>query len=90
MLQVIAKENIDEILNNPQDYVDDEEDKALVKIIEDDASNPTFILIGQDENDKCYYLVVEDNDVSEDYYLEANKTLLDLFKELLHRITGGI
>lgn len=90
MLQVIAKENIDEILNNPQDYVDDEEDKALVKIIEDDASNPTFILIGQDENDKRYYLVVEDNDVSEDYYLEANKTLLDLFKELLHRITGGI
>lgn len=83
MIETLCKENIEEVLKNPRDYVDSSEDIVLLKIHHsDDISNPTYIMLGVDEYDK-YYLVVEDNDVSEDYVPKDEATLLELFDEIL-------
>lgn len=83
MIEVVHSENIEDILINPQDYVDSSEDVVLLKIHHsDDISNPTYIMLGVDEYDK-YYLVVEDNDVSEDYIPKDGATLSELFDEIL-------
>lgn len=80
MTQTVSKEDIDEILKNPKDFVDETFDKPLA-IIHDD--NPVWILIGQNEDDGRYYLVVEDDEVSEDYYPENNETLAQLFDRII-------
>ena len=85
MIEITCKENIEEILTNPSEYVDFDYDKALIKYYGKDVTNPTWILIGQDENDKLY-LTVEDNDVSADYYVEDGQTIKELFYELLDDI----
>jgi hypothetical protein len=85
MIQVMCNENIEEVLLNPSEYVDFREDKALIRYYGKDKSNPTYILVGQDEYDK-FYLVIEDNDVSEDVYLAENETLLSVFVRLLEKI----
>ena len=83
-IEILCKENVEEVLMYPQYYVDDTQDIALLRIIYDcDVSNPTYILVGQDEQDERYYLVVEDNETSEDYYLEDSETLLELYERLL-------
>ena len=84
MIQVVCKENIEEILMFPQYYVDSSEDLALLRIYDkDDVNNPTYIMIGCDEHNK-YYLVVEDNETSEDYIPEDGETLSELFEKLLN------
>ena len=85
MIEIICKENIEEILTNPSEYVDFDYDKCLIRYYGKDVANPTYILIGQDENDK-FYLTVEDNDVSEDYYIEDGQTLKELYDKLLDEI----
>lgn len=86
MVEVLCKENLDEVLEDPQFYAVDWEDRALVRVFGKDASNPTYILIGQDEEDERYYLVVEDNDICEDYYVEDGQTLEELFNKLFDKI----
>lgn len=85
MLKVECPENIEEVLRNPEQYVDFREDKVLVRYYGKDTSNPTYIMIGQDEYDK-FYLVIEDNDTSEDVYTSENESLEDLFNKLLQEI----
>lgn len=85
MIEIISKENIEEILTNPSEYVDFDFDKILIKYYGQDTDNPTWIFIGVDEDGK-FYLTVEDNDVSEDYYMEGGQTLKELFSELLDKI----
>lgn len=85
MIQVICNENIEEVLRNPEQYVDFREDKVLIRYYGQDTSNPTYIMIGQDEYDK-FYLVIEDNDTSEDVYTSENESLEDLFSKLLQKI----
>ena len=88
MIQVICKDNIEEVLSSPQDYVDSSEDLVLLRIFHSsDIVNPTYIMIGCDEYGK-YYLVVEDNDVSEDYPLSDGETLSELFVKLLNEINN--
>jgi hypothetical protein len=79
-IQIMTQANLDEILQNPKDFVDETFDKPLVKILSD---NPVWILIGRNENDGRYYLVVEDDEVSEDYYPENNETLEQLFDRII-------
>jgi hypothetical protein len=88
MIEILHSENIEEILANPQNYVDDSEDIALLRVYHEDTNNPIYIMIGVDESEK-YYLVVEDNDTSEDHYLGDNETLSDLFTKLLDEITNN-
>ena len=84
MIQVVCKENIEEVLMFPQYYVDSSEDLVLLKIYDkDDIDNPTYIMVGCDEDEK-YYLVVEDNETSADYYPEDGETLSELFEKLLN------
>jgi uncharacterized membrane protein len=85
MIQVVCNENIEEVLRNPEQYVDFREDKVLIRYYGEDTSNPTYIMIGQDEYDK-FYLVIEDNDTSEDVYTSENESLEDLFNKLLQEI----
>ena len=83
MIEIVHKGNIEEILAHPGDYVDNSEDVVLLKIHDSkDINNPTYIMLGVDEYEK-YYLVVEDNDVSEDYFVADGSTLYELFTELL-------
>ena len=85
LIEVLCKENIEEVLMDPEHYVDDTQDIALLRIIdEDDGSNPTYIMIGQDEQNEQYYFVVEDNEMSEDYYPENSETLPELYERLLY------
>ncbi len=79
-IENLARENIEEILNTPANFVDDTFDKALVKITDDDYS--WMILIGQNEDTGVYYLVVEDDEMSEDYYPEDDETLEELYNKL--------
>ena len=86
MIEALCKENIVEVLSHPQYYVDSSEDVVLLKIHdEEDINNPTYLMIGVDEYNK-YYLVVEDNDTSEDYVPKDESTLLELYIELLEEI----
>lgn len=79
-IEVLAKENIEEILNTPADFVDHTFDKALVKIY--DGSDSWMILIGQNEDSDEYYLVIEDDEMSQDYYPEDDETLEELYNRL--------
>jgi hypothetical protein len=83
MIQVVSNNNIEDILTFPQYYVDSSQDLALLRIYHsNDINNPTYIMIGCDEYDK-YYLVVEDNETSEDYIPEDGQSLTELFEKLL-------
>lgn len=82
MIQLINN-NWEKILKKPQAYVNDDQDLALVKIISvTNPNNPTLMMVGKDVFDGRFYIVVEDNDTSEDIYLEGKETLYSKFMEL--------
>lgn len=84
MIQVICKDNVEDVLTFPQYYVGSDQDLVLLKIYHpNDIDNPTYIMIGCNEDEK-YYLVVEDNETSADYYPEDGDTLSELFEKLLN------
>ena len=74
---------MEKILKKPQAYVNDDQDLALVKITSvTNPNNPTLMMVGKDVFDGRFYIVVEDNDTSEDIYLEGKETLYLKFMEL--------
>ena len=82
MIQLIRPE-MEKILKKPQAYVNDDQDLALVKITSvTNPKNPTLMMVGKDVFDGRFYIVVEDNDTSEDIYLEGKETLYSKFMEL--------
>ena len=82
MIQLIRPE-MEKILKKPQAYVNDDQDLALVKIASvTNPNNPTLMMVGKDVFDGRFYIVVEDNDTSEDIYLEGKETLYSKFMEL--------
>jgi hypothetical protein len=82
-IKVISQESISEILNNPGDFIFDQ-DIVLVSISSDvEKENPTYIMIGRDEEDGRYYFVVENNEVSEDIYLEEGESLQCKFEKIM-------
>ena len=44
MIQVITKYSIDDILQNPKKYIDEDHDKPLLRFVHD-ASNPASLLL---------------------------------------------
>ena len=63
-----------EILANAKYYANEDFDLPLVKVITTGLeANPTLIMLGVDKQKKNtrYYLVVEDNDMSEDRYCKT-------------------
>lgn len=83
---------IDEIVEKlayPEKYVTADCDVPLMKITtEDEPDNPISILLGYDEERDKYYLVAEDNEISEDYYGDS-ENLGDLFCEMLKDFIKG-
>ena len=81
MIQI--RPEMEKILKKPQAYVNDDQDLVLVKIISvTNPNNPTIMMVGKDVFDGRFYIVVEDNDTSEDIYLEGKETLYSKFMEL--------
>ena len=90
MIEVLCPEAVEEVLEYPKEYVDESADRILAKIHDpSDIENPIYIMIGMDEHGKCY-LVIEDNDVSADYYPEDEETLLELYIKILKATTKQI
>lgn len=88
MIQIITEHSIAEMLLCPADYVDQDEDIVLLKVLGEDITNPTILMLGYDDKAGSYYFIVEDNEVSEDIYCEKNrltemygKIIEDLVKE---------
>ena len=79
MIKVLCKDNIEEVLNNPNDYVDETFDLPLVEI------DKVLIMVGKNEEDGRYYLVVEDDETSQDYYLNENESLIEKYEWLLKK-----
>ena len=79
----------EDILAVPENYADPNFDVPLVRVttkgLED---NPTLIMFGVDVQGKKkrYYLVVEDNDMSEDHYQKDDESLVTMYKELVQWI----
>lgn len=79
----------EDILEVPENYADPNFDVPLVRVttkgLED---NPTLIMLGVDVTGKKkrYYLVVEDNDMSEDHYQKDDESLVAMYKELVQWI----
>jgi hypothetical protein len=58
-----------EKLAHPEKYVTADSDVPIMKLVtEDNPDNPVLIMLGYDEEKGKYYLVAEDNEISEDYY----------------------
>lgn len=81
----------EDILMTPEQFADHNFDVPLVRIITKGLeSNPTLIMLGVDVHCKKnrYYLVVEDNDMSEDHYLDKNdeRDLPTMYKELVQLV----
>ena len=92
MIQIVTKHNINDVLLNPRQYIDDEEDVVLLKMFGEDTSNPVMLMVGMEvesgdgENDECYYFVEEDNDVS--IYHHCKETDLQAtYERLLKKLT---
>lgn len=81
MIQVITKYSIDDILQNPKKYIDEDHDKPLLRFVHD-ASNPVSLLLGYDNKEKLYYFTLEDNEVSEDFYCKDGN-LSKMFDEII-------
>jgi hypothetical protein len=78
-------ELISDILTNPENYISEDEDLVLAEVIFDtQKENPTLIMLGIDEEEK-YYICIEDNDVSEDIYLEE-EPLFETVMKFLHEL----
>lgn len=84
----LLKSDWEKILKKPQKYINDSQDMVIVKIIPaTNPNNPTMLMVGRDEFDGRFYVVVEDNDSSEDIYPENGDTLLTTFAKIYTDLT---
>lgn len=78
--------NWKKIIKNPKTWVDDIQDTVLMKIVSvTEPNNPLLLMIGQDVFTGGYYIVVEDNDVSEDVYPSQRESVYDTFMRIYRR-----
>ena len=82
-IRVMCESSIDEMLANPNDFAWDQ-DVVLVSIsLGSGDINPTYIMMGKDEEENDFYFVVEDDETSEYFYLEEGETLKGKYEELV-------
>lgn len=80
----VLREDWQEIISRPTQYITDEQDLALIRIIpKNNPNNATLVMVGQDCWDGRYLIVVEDNEVSEDIYPDG-VSLKDMFMKILN------
>jgi hypothetical protein len=82
MIHILTKKPIIDMLECPSRYIDETFDEPILKIIDGDASNPVFLLLGYDNKEKLYYFTLEDNDTSEDFYCKDN-FVIRMFNDIL-------
>lgn len=82
IISTLKPEDLTDLLCNPDEWLDDEEDCQLVTIAHSDCKY--YIFAGVDENG--FYLILEDDDHSAYYYpKEENKTMIDLYTTLFNK-----
>lgn len=82
--------NWKKIIKKPANWIDEFSDTVLIKIEPITAKhNPLLIMVGKDTFTEQFYVVVEDNDVSEDIYPEEGETLYDAFMRVYNRHVHG-
>ena len=90
MIQIVTSHNIEDLLKNPGNYVDDEEDVVLLKVFGKNAHNPTLLMVGLEaestggEIAEPWYIIEEDNDVSVYHHCSENK-LYDTYERVLKK-----
>lgn len=81
MIEILTKYSIDDILENPNEYISEDFDEPLLRFVHD-ASNPVYLLLGYDDKEKLYYFTFEDNEMSEDFYCKDGY-LSKMFEEIM-------
>ena len=90
MIRVLCKENIEEILEFPENFVDSIYDKPLVELYFSDVSDvPATVLIGQDDVTKEFYITLEDSEHATDFYQSDNETLAEIYENILKESRDG-
>jgi hypothetical protein len=80
----VVCDNLDELLDNPSQFVWEKDALTLASVsLGRGDFNPTYILMGYDEDD--YYFVVENDEMSEDVYLEEGENFRSKFEELIQK-----
>ena len=82
MVQILTCYPIDDILENPKDYISEDFDKPLLQFIHNDVLNPVVLMLGYNETTNIYYFTLEDNDTSEDFYC-FDGNLTKMFNEIM-------
>lgn len=84
-IRVLCKENIEEILKNPQEYLDIEDDEAKKPLLEITSEvnpkNPKTISLSTNGEEYC--LLVTGDDFELPVFPEENQTLLEVEEDLL-------
>jgi hypothetical protein len=86
MIEIITKYSIFDILQNPEQYINEFADILLLKAHQD--AQCIIMMIGYDIDKNSYYFVLEDDDVSEDYYCKK-ENLRQTFIELVSKAIDG-
>ena len=74
------------IVKKPRNWIDEFSDEAMIKIVPvATPNNPILIMVGKDVFTDGYYVVVEDNDVSDDIYPENGESLYDCFMRVYNK-----
>lgn len=82
MIEVLTHYNIEEILEDPMHYVDETEDIALIRV------NRTMIMLGMNDDERLYF-VVEDDEMSEDRYVDSEypgMTALEAYDSIIKEL----
>jgi hypothetical protein len=67
MVHILTQNPVIDMLENPQEYISEDYDEPILKIVHDDVSNPVFLMLGYDDKEKLYYFTLEDNETSQDF-----------------------
>lgn len=87
-VETVASVDINEALSNPAAHINEDVDIVLVTIHDPKyPENPTMLLAGKDE--VGYYICVEDGEVCNYHYSDADFPLPELYADLLARNTTG-
>lgn len=70
MIQIVTQNSINDMLRNPDDYIDDYEDIVLLRVIKPNEP-AVMVMLGHDDVMESYYFVVEDDEVSEYTYCKT-------------------
>lgn len=82
---ITTKHDITDMLTRPEKYVDAYEDVEFLILPDERAAGGIVrFSIGKDEDTDGFYIVSEDDDISEDFYPSDDESLLHTFVRVLN------